>query len=333
MIAGVPVYVVWVGWSVLLVICTVLSSMYSGMETGAYAINRIRLELRCESGSRAGRFLRKMLHNSNNLLSVLLIGTNLSRYVATFCVTTMFVMGGYERSAGWCTLAIATPVMFVLGDAVPKSIFRRAPETLMYRTVWLLRWSNRIFNVAGLGLVVRGISALFMRLTGAHRLHRNPLEHLGIASIVAEGRASGLLTQYQSRMADRVMTISRVTLRNVMKPMDQVVTVAKDTTREELLGIIRSHDYSRLPILDESKQVIAVLDILDVLGETDEPGATATPSHPLSLSDKMNVTEGLYNLQRSKGAMGIVTDEDGKHVGIVTVKDLVEEIVGELEAW
>ena len=333
MSATMEVYLAWAAWAAVLLGGAALSSLYSGMETGMYVINKIRLELHAEAGSPAARFLRRMIRNSNNLLAVLLVGTNLARYAATFSVTSMFVMAGYGHRAEWYTLAVAAPLMFVVGDAVPKSVFRRAAGELMYRLAWLLRVSNWVFGASGLVPLIRGISVAVMRLAGIRRGWQSPLAHPGLAAIMAEGHASGVLTQFQSLMADRVMRIGDVTLRDAMAPMRHVVSAPLDVGHEQLMQTIRKHDYSRVPLLGPDGQVAGILDVYDVLAEAGEVRPAETMAEPFVLPATMAVADALYRMQRARAAMAIVADEKGRHVGIVTVKDLVEEIVGELEEW
>jgi len=323
----------WLIWPVVMILSTSLDALFCGMEIGLYSLNKIRLELRAEGGSRSARLLARMLRNPNNLLAILLVGTNLARYVTTFSLTSMFVLAGLADRAEWYTLAVATPLLFVLSDAGPKSIFRRRAEALVYRLAWLLRISHWVFNCTGIAPLVRAVGALPVRLARRGKGASGMLAHEALAAVVAEGRASGVITPFQSSMANRVMHLSEVTLRNAMIPMRSVVSVPTDVTREQLLQRIRQQDYSRLPMLDASGQVAGVLDILDVLTQVNGAPPAEKMAPPFVLSADASVSDALYRMRRARIAMAGVADEAGGHVGIVTMKDLVEEIVGELKAW
>jgi len=319
---------VWATWGTVLGVATGLCGIYCGLETGCYVVNKIRLDLRAEAGERQARRLRRLLAKPNRLLAVLLIGTNLSSFTVTFAVTTMFVLAGHGEVAQWYALAVATPLLFILGDSVPKDVFHRLAETLTYRLSWLLAASNVLFNVTGLSPLVRGVSWLVM--LPVRRRGRLPEERL--SEIFAEGHASGLLTHMQAVMVDRVMKIADVTLADVMVPLDKAVVIRRDTTRDELLALVRQSNHSRLPVLDDAGEAVGILDIYDVL--TDESG-TAPADHmtdPLALPAGASVTEALYRMQRARRMMAIVRSAD-RPVGLATIKDLVEEIVGELDEW
>jgi len=317
----------WLGWALLLVVAVGLTALFCGMETGIYVLNKVRLDLRAEAGNRRARRMRRMLASPNNLLAVLLIGTNLSSYAAAFAVTTMFVLGGSGHAAQWYALAVTTPLLFVLGDSVPKDVFQRLAETLVYRLSGLLAAANVLFRVTGLSPLVRSVSWLVML----------PLRRLGegeerLSAIFAEGAAAGVLSHMQSAMVDRVMHISDVYLADVMVPMEQVVCIAPDVGRAEMLERVRQNRYSRLPVRGASGEVIGVLDVYDVLAEEAVERPADRMRDALSLPETMPVTEALYRMQRGHCMMAVVRS-GGRPAGIVTIKDLVEEIVGELQEW
>lgn len=334
MTAQVPQVYPWMVWPAVLLACAVLDSLYCGMETGIYVLNKIRLDLHAEAGRPSARRLQRLLRDPNRLLVILLLGTNITRYLATFSISAMFVMGGAGRNAHWYTLAVAAPVMFVLHDAVPKQVFQRLSEGVVYGLTRLLRVSEVLLTLIGLAPLVGGVIALLLRATGAARRPGGGagLQHPGLLSAIAEGRASGLITHFQSAMADRVMHIADVKLADVMKPMADVLAAPREITRDQLIELVRDHDYSRIPLLSEAGAVEGILDIYEVLAD-DEAAPREKMTPPLVLPDRAPVTDTLHHMQRAHAAMAVVHDVDNRHVGIVTLKDLLEEIVGELEAW
>ncbi|MCD6303822.1 MAG: DUF21 domain-containing protein [Planctomycetes bacterium] len=318
----------WTACWVVLAAAIILNSLYCGLETGIYVLNKVRLDLRAEKQDRRARLLRRLLARPDVVLAVLLIGTNLAGYAATFCITTMFVLAGRRDGAEWYALAVATPVLFILCDSVPKHVFQRRAESLTYRLAGLLEVSRIIFTVTGIAPLVAGLGWLVMlpvrrrRPGGGHRL----------GMLLAEGRASGVLSGVQSIMADRVMHIADVTLADVMVPMGKVCRISPDITRRELLEVVRRNDFTRLPVCEGPGRVVGVLDVYDVLVDEGVDRPADRMVEPLKLPAAMTVTEALYRMQRAHRMMAVV-HQGGRDVGIVTIKDLVEEIVGELEEW
>jgi len=323
----------WLPWAALMALAVILCAIFSGLEIGIYVLNKIRLDLHAEAGMRQARRLRRMLRSPDNLLAVLLIGTNLASYAATFAISSMFYLAGAGHRTEWYTLMIVTPVLFIFGESVPKNIFQRLAETLVYRLVWLLRGASVLFNACGLVPLVRGFSWVLSRLAGAQVGAASPLGHEGVAAVFAEGHASGMLTHAQSVMADRIMRLGNVTLVDVMNPMRKVVSASRDVTRDELMELLRRNDYSRYPLVDAAGQVAGILNIYDFLASGQSARPVDLADAPLVLPQTTHVTDALYRLQRTAAEMIVVSGPEGKHLGIATVKDLVEEIVGELEEW
>ena len=318
----------WLGWSAVLAAAVAFCALYCGLETGIYVLNKIRLDLRAEAGSRRARFLRRMLARPNNLLAVLLIGTNLSSYAATFAITTMFVLAGTGGAAEWYALAVATPLLFILGDSVPKDVFQRLTETLTYRLSWFLAASDVLFKVTGLSPLVRGV--VWLVTLPIRRRQRTADERL--SAIFTEGAAAGVLSHMQSIMVDRVIKIAEVRLGDVMVPIEKVAWIAPHVSRPEMLELVRRSNYSRLPVRDKLGAVVGVLDVYDVLADEDVRRPAERMGEALKLPAGMPVTEALYRMQRGHKMMAIVQSGD-RPIGLVTIKDLVEEIVGELEEW
>lgn len=322
----------YLAWLAVLIVCAALDSLYCGLETGMYVINKIRLELHAEGGHGPARTIRRLLDNPNNLLAVLLIGTNVMRYFATFAITSMFLLAGAGERAELYTIAVATPVLFVIGDAVPKSTFRRLGDRPVYALTWLLRISDGLFKITLLSPLVLAISSAIMRLTGTGKDQQHALFQRGVAEAMAEGRASGVVTHFQSVMADRVMNLSQVTLSAAMVPLVSVISAEPTVTREQLLELYRDHEVSRLPLIDTNGRIVGVIDIQEAVINHPDRSPAEIMTAPLLMPHDLPVTQALYRMQRHRAGLAVVED-DGRHLGIVTIKDLVEEIVGDLEAW
>ena len=145
----------WAFWVAVYVVNVAASGIFSGMETGIYLLNKVRLELQAATGDRPAIRLRTFISNSDNALSVMLIGTNIHSYLATFAISAMFVMAGLGDQAEWLTLLVATPLAFVFKDSLPKAIFTRTPERQTRRFSMVLSVADVLFRFTGLSLLVR----------------------------------------------------------------------------------------------------------------------------------------------------------------------------------
>jgi putative hemolysin len=322
----------WAGWLAAAICGLAMCAIYCGLETGIYVLNKVRLDLHAEEGRPSARLIKTMLARANNTLAVLLIGTNIAAYLTTFAVSAMFLLAGAGSQTEWYTIATATPLLFVLGESVPKNVFQRSGESLVYRLARVLRISSVVFNAIGLAPLVQGFAWLCLKiLPGQFAQQDSGRQYL--LTIVADSAASGVLTHSQTVMADRVMHIGQVTLDQVMTPLADVQAMGPDTTRDELLGSLDGHDFSRLPVLGSDGVIVGVINVYDVLLDESISQPASVMTKPPYLPSATTVTEALYQMRQANAMMAAVTDSSGHHAGIVTIKDLVEEIVGELAVW
>ena len=311
------------------------SAVFAGLETGTYVLNKVRLELRTGQGHPQARRLSRAMARPQELLIALLIATNVTQYLVAMPAVALFELAGSDN-AQLCAVATVTPLLFVFGDMVPKNIFRVAGETLTYRLSAVLAVTAGVCRWLGLSPVVLAVSRAILRLWPGERAAKPSAmgARQRVHSFLAEGHAHGVLTRFQSRMASRVIDMRSTTAGEVMVTLPGVVAIPADCSRDAFIETLAGHNYSRLPVWrDEPANIVGIVNIYEVL-LGDDPSAAPTRHMlpPIHLSETLPVAEALITLQRARRAMGIVTRGD-KAVGIITIKDLVEEIVGELGAW
>lgn len=322
------------GWGALLA-GMVLSFLYSGLETGTYAVNKIRLDLRAESGSRRASRLRAMQRHPGRALIVLLVGNNFANYLASAGLLLVLTRRQWAHADGY-SVAILTPLIFIFCELLPKNLFHRHSETLTYAFSGFLEFSRRAFTAVGIVGLIRALVWSVMRLAGRRIGPQDSplLRGQHISSILAEGRASGALTHAQSVIAERVVNIGRVRLSDVMVPLQQAVLLPETVSAEQLREVLRAHGHPRVGIYSGRRDnVVGVLNVYDVLLDESGSPAAAHVRPALTLPEEMRITEALLELQRRRNVIALVVSAEGGCVGLVSVKDLVEEIVGELEEW
>jgi len=312
-----------------------LSFLYSGMETGTYALNKIRLELLAESGGRRAARLRSMRRDPNTPLIVVLIGNNLANYLASAGMVLILTSRHWAHPT-WYAVAILTPAVFVFCELLPKNLFHRHSEVLTYLFSGFLQWSRWVFTAVGLVGLIRALVWAVIRLVG--RRAGSAQSGLGrgeqLGAILAEGRASGALTHTQSIMAERVVNLGRLCVGDVMVPLEKAALVSEDVTARQLRELLREQGHPRVGVYSGERQnIVGVLDAYDaLLDETSSPPRSHVRPH-LSLPQSLEIIPALFELQERRQVLAFVVSEAGHCVGVVSVKDLVEQIVGELEEW
>ncbi len=323
-------------WTLVMLVGFAGSALYSGLETGAYSLNRVRLQIRHHQRLRSARTLRRLLDDPVKLLTALLIGNNIANYMGTAGLSVIMERAGLGPfQAVIVNTLIITPILFVFGETLPKDLFAAYADRLMYRLAPVLDLSKRLFTWTGLTPVIAGFTRLIMRVLGqgsrTSPFHpRRQVQHL-----VREGVGYGLLTDDQSAIVERVLSLTDRRVGDEMTPWRDVITVRLDDNPPALWQLADRTSRSRLPVLDAAGRVVGELSLIDALmHEKDQCPPIAELMHPpIMIRAATPLRRALAQLQQGKVALAIVTDGRDHPVGIVTIKDLVEAITGELTTW
>jgi CBS domain containing-hemolysin-like protein len=316
----------------LLILALCLSFLFSGSETGFYCLNRIRLHYREMKGWWTAKIIVKYLAGPQRLICTTLVGNNVANYLATIIFTYILMHKVSPGEAELMATLILAPFLMVFCEILPKSLFQRHADSLFYKVVPMVEVSSILFYplVLLLGLASR-LPEYFIKAEARQSPFFSPQR---LSFLLEEGTEGGILSMYQNIMARNIMAMGQIPISRVMIPMEEV-TMAPDTVGPETLkDIARAKKFSRIPIYQRERcRVVGILTLLDFLREEKrEVHPFVKPA--VYLDANMPVDDALLRLRGSKQRMGIVTDgRDGKAIGIVTIKDLVEEIVGELSVW
>lgn len=313
------------------------SAFFSGTETGVYCLNRVRLHLRGSLKDRHALRLTELMDNPRELLITTLVGTNLADYFATVCFTAFLLR--FTLSSDYAEIAatlILTPLILVFGGVVPKDWFQREADRLMYPLAEALAGCRQLVRWTGVMYLLDRLSRVIIRRidpTGVIE-ETDVLPRARMRRLLSEGAAGGALSPFQRATLERVMNLSRLRLAEVMVPLTRAATVPMNISREEVLRIARMAHFSRLPVYASTPQdVIGHVNVYDVLMDREQKPISSYILPVEKLPATETVLKALLKLQKERQVMGIVVNQHGRCLGLFTMKDLVEEIVGELEAW
>ena len=330
-------------WGLLLLalVGLVVAGISNGMETGLYRVNRVRLRLRAEGRDRRARILRAMLRDLRGMIVVCLLGYDGGVYLTTAVVTTLVAATGWvETSVGVeiLTTAILSPIFFVFTDVTPKSLFAVDADRWVYPLARPMWWAYGLLRGIGLVPALKGASDLVLRLAHKRGLQGanpfTPRERL--RAVIREGAAEGVISGYQDELVGKVLGLREQPVQAVMIALRQVTSVPATIGRERFIEELRRHSYTRVPVYENHRdQVVGIVRINDVLARPDGPFdlREIMIRDIITVAPALPVSQALFRLRRARAAMAIVADAQGRAVGIITLKDLVEEIVGELGAW
>ncbi|MFT7486408.1 MAG: putative hemolysin [Candidatus Paceibacteria bacterium] len=305
--------------------------MFSGSETGLYSLTRSRLDLEVSRGTRGARLVRQMARKPSVMLITILIGNNLALETMTLVAEHALESQGTPAWKQHLILMLGlTPIVFLFGELMPKDLYRRRPHVMVRMSVpilWLARYLfwplERVLRLLSWGLEkLFGIESDELARRGGHG---------EVGSMLAEGRAAGALEPHAEELARNALKLRTLPVTRAMIPWSEVETLDRSSSDADLRQRVESSKRTRLPVTDEGA-VAGYIHQLRVL----QAGSKAKVLDPLRpmifLSPELSVDRALARL-RGIGCRMAVIGSAQEPLGIVTLKDLVEEISGDLGGW
>lgn len=316
--------------SVLIIIfCVLFSGYFSATETAFSSLNRIRVKNLAEKGDKKAKLVLDLLENFDSLLSTILIGNNIVNIACASVATLLFVrLLGEEQGPSVATLVI-TIVVLVFGEVTPKSIAKENPEKFaMFAAPFL--------NL--LMIILTPFNFLFIQWKKlVSRIFHTETEHSiteeELLTIVEEAEQEGRIDEQESSLIRSAIEFSEQEAIDILTPRIDIVGVPYDATKEEIAAVFTDTNYSRLPVYKETMDhivgIIYQKDFYNVV--YDKGGNIESIIRPaLYITESKKIGELLQELQHKKSHIAIVLDEYGGTTGIVTLEDILEELVGEI---
>jgi len=311
--------------------CTLASGFFSGSETALIGISRERVHLLAQTDPR-GKRLEQLVSHPERMLSTLLVANNTVNVLSASVATILFVSLIGETWGPWVATGVMTAVLLIFGEITPKTIAARHPEKFS------LRVAPVIWN---LSIVLAPIARFFSAITrGLLRLLRINVDgDLGdvteddIRALAALSQRGGQIEQAEREIIDALFHLADTSVRDVMTPRLDIVTVPAPVTSDELRRAVTETGHSRFPVtadgLDDLQGIVHVKDLLR--RQDDEGDVAPILRQPNYVPETMSVLDTLEEMRARRYGMAVVVDEHGGVEGIVTIKDLVAELVGELQ--
>jgi CBS domain containing-hemolysin-like protein len=321
-------------YDALLILAGILASaFFAGMETGLISLNRVRLRHEVERKNRHAIIINGFVENSERLLGTTLAGTNLANVlVAVFSSALVAQYFDAGLAVSLATTFVSAAVVLVLGEIVPKLLFRHYAHRLCMTCADTLNVMAWLFAplVWTLSVLMRFIA----RVGRAAEQPRSPFVTRDELKMLAkEGEAGGALSAEERQMITGVFDFPYKTVFEVMVPLARTVTVARDTGVAELFDISQRTGFARFPVREGDK-IIGVVNVYEIVfRDAGREGVTVErlmQKPPMVLSTE-RINRVLPVLRSNRQPISVVVNPEGQHVGIITIEDIVEEIVGDVE--
>lgn len=312
-------------------VCVCVEAFFSGSEIALVSADRVKLRQRAARGEAGAVLAERLLGRPQVLLATTLMGTNLA--TVTFSVTVALALLSRPDSSELLAVVLVTPMTLLFGEVIPKSLFQQHADRIVTRIVFPLRVASLVLR-PGVWLM-SGFAGAMTRLLGTDRerafITRDELAML----IESEPTGPSEITESEREMIANVFELSEAEVRDVMVPLSEVTALPEDTTLSEAALEIADKQHSRMPVFrSRVDDVVGVVHVFDLLqagsAARDRPvGEVARPT--TFVPESMRAVDLLVELQGTGNYLTIVVDEYGGAVGIVTVEDLLEEVVGEIQ--
>lgn len=316
----------------ILALLILISGFFSGSETSMMAINRYRLRHLARIGHRGARAVSSLLDRPERLIGLILLGNNFVNILASSIATIIGM-----RLFGDAGIAIATGVLtfivLIFAEVTPKTIAALNPQRfafpasfllipllkILYPLVQLINWfTNGVLYILGINITPE---------------QNDHLSREELRTVVKE--AGGLIPQKHQAMLTSILDLEQVTVEDIMIPRNEIIGIDIEDSWEEILNQIALSQHTRLPVFrDNTEHLLGILHMRDAIHlhapESDDKSAlTKLLREPLFVPEQTSLNEQLLRFQRLKRRMGMVVDEYGDIEGLITLEDLLEEIVGE----
>ncbi|MFZ5447514.1 MAG: hemolysin family protein [Thermodesulfobacteriota bacterium] len=307
-----------------------LEAFFSASEIALISASRRRLRHWAEQGVRGANQALKLLERPERLVATTLLGSNLSEISNTILVTA-FLLETMGTAGELLAMLALPPLILILAEITPKSIGRQHPNRLAKRLgpiLWFISWM-----LYPLTFIFAGLSRLALWLTGASRTSELPfISREDLHLVVKKSGPEVDLETPERRIIHRILHFSLRTVKEVMVPLVRVTAIPDTLTMSQALEEFRNSRFSRLPVYHHRiDNLIGVAHDFDLLGETDLERPIRTIMRPVAYVPELKkIDRQLAEMQRQGNHLAVVVDEYGGAVGIVTIEDLLEEIVGEI---
>ena len=315
-----------------LILLLILSAFFAASETALMRLNRYRLRHKAKNGNKAAQIIEKLLQRPDKLIGLILLGNNLVNFTAVAIVTLIALKIGGEAAVAFATLLL-TVVVLIFAEAAPKTLAALYPEKVAFPAAYI--YMPLLFIMRPFVWLISIISNGILWLLGirGEKTKFNSLSNEELRTIVYE--AGSLISRKYQSMLLNILDLEKVSVDDVMVPHTEVIGINLNDNIKKIKQVIQKSQYTRLPIFQENiDQVKGVLHLRKLATSINKShiykeDIRKLASEPYFIPEGTPLNIQLSQFQKLKQRFAMVVDEYGDIQGIVTLEDILEEIVGE----
>ncbi len=317
----------------ILLILLLFSAFFSSAETALTTINKVRLRMLVEDGDKRAIILDKVLNNSRKMLSTILIGNNIVN-IAASSLTTIFIQSIFNVS--WIVsigVGILTLIIIIFGEIMPKTVASIHAESIAlcygkYVRFFMIVLTPVIF-------ILNAFSSVLLKIFRVNvNLNSSSITEDELRTIVGVSQEEGIIEEDEMDMINNVFDFGDTCAKDIMIPKVDITMIPIDISYNQLLEVIKEDKFTRMPVYkDDSDNVVGILNIKDMMlngVNRNNFDIKKLMREPYFTHEKEELNDLLVEMRNNEPGMCIVLDEYGQTEGLITLEDIVEEIIGDI---
>lgn len=315
-------------WPMLIAIIVLiaLSAFFSSAETAFTTVNDLKVRVKAEEGDVRAKRVLWILEREAQMLSAILIGNNVVN-IAASAVTTAWVYNTFGNKIVAIATGILTIIVLLCGEIIPKSYANAKPLTLTSLYSFPIKWI--MILLTPLTYIVRLIQKALLKIVGSAEI--DPMTEKELMAYIDTGLKEGAIEDDEFEMISNIVELDKRTARDVMVKRPDITFVPENASYKEIEAAYRKTEHTRYPVLDDEDHVIGTINVKDMLfKDRDEFSIKEIMREPQFTFEHKNIDDLLEEMKEASTNIVIVLDEYGVTSGIITLEDILEEIVGDI---
>jgi putative hemolysin len=310
-----------------------LKGFFSGSEIALVNADKLKLHHKANQGNKGAQLVLKLFETPDVLLGTTLVGTNLAT-IALTTIGTMFLIRHFGANGDFYAFLLFTPLFLVLGEIVPKSIYQQKSDVLAPIVVYPLRFFSWLFSP--IIFVFSRVARLAARVVGGGKTEQNVfITREQIRTVVEMAERASNVDAFDRGRIRRVIRFADTTVGEAMIPVAEMTAISESRNTRDAIVLVRRRGYNRLPVYRENiSDIVGIVTLTtwDLMDQELPSKALSEFIQPaLYTSPHQTIDELLPILQHRKDHMAVVVDEFGSAAGMITMEDILEEVVGEID--
>jgi putative hemolysin len=317
-------------WIFVILACIFCEGFFSGTETAMVSVDRARIKALAEQGAKKQALVEAVLHTPEKFFSTTLLGTNIFAVLGN-AIATLLIINYLGEQYKYATLLIMTPFILILGEIVPKTVYRYHAEEITPYLAYPLKVLSILFYP--FVIVLTWLTTLFMMLFGMGSARLRPhATREDLENYLDMWNIDSSLRTAEKKIVERIFDFSETEVEDVMIPLVNVEALEVHDRIDKAVSCAQKTGFSRIPVFsEEAYNIIGIVHAFDLLTAQQKTQTLRDIMRPATYVPNTAPVDELLKQLRTKGnSIAVVVNEYGGTIGIVTIEDILEEVVGEI---